>query len=277
MKHDVFISHSTVDDALAKQVCAVLEGKGVPCWLGQRDIMPGKNWGESIMEALDACRTVVLILTSKAIGSQHVVREIERAVDRRLPIVPFRVEDVKLRGALEYFLSTEQFVDAVTPPVEDHIESLASAVQAQLRISESAFGTVTVGGSKAPESAFEAETESTAVEIRVRSMDDSGENNTHVARATDKIILGRSSKVSLCVTGPGVSRAHACISFAEDAGQLAPWLVDLQSKNGTRVNDELIKGHRRLAVGDVITLGQTRLEFTGFEVLPGDQSSAPAG
>ena len=54
MAHDVFISYSSKDKAVADAVCAGLEGRGIACWMAPRDIVPGVDWGAAIIDAIGA-------------------------------------------------------------------------------------------------------------------------------------------------------------------------------------------------------------------------------
>lgn len=129
MAKDVFISHSSQDRATATAVCVALEVRGLKCWIAPRDILPGQSWGESIVRALDECPIMVLVLTTQANVSRHVVKEVERADGKLARIVTFRVDDVVLNPSLEYFLSAEHWLDAVSRPVEAHVPALVEAVQ----------------------------------------------------------------------------------------------------------------------------------------------------
>lgn len=82
-------------------------------------------------------------------------------------------------------------------------------------------------------------------------------------------ILGRSNDSDFRLPDTGVSRQHAEITWD---GQVAV-LVDLQSTNGTTVNDEPVDNWM-LADGDVITLGHSNIEVR--IVGPGDQPAADA-
>jgi len=44
MAHDVFISHSAQDKAIADAVCAALENAAVRCWVAPRDVQPGRSF-----------------------------------------------------------------------------------------------------------------------------------------------------------------------------------------------------------------------------------------
>ena len=129
MTHDVFISHSSKDKTVSDAVCATLEGKGIRCWVAPRDILAGANWGESIIDAISHSRVMVLILSSHSNISQQVMREVERAVNKGMVIIPLRVEDIPLSKSLEYFLSTAHWLDAYTAPLSGHLEELANRVE----------------------------------------------------------------------------------------------------------------------------------------------------
>ena len=129
MAHDVFISHSSKDKTTADTVCAVLEAKGIRCWVAPRDIRPGEDWGEAIINALHGCRVMVLIFSQHANQSPQIKREVNRAVDRAIPIIPFRIENVMPTGSIEYSISTAHWLDAFTPPLESHIEYLARSIE----------------------------------------------------------------------------------------------------------------------------------------------------
>src|SRR5215831_3232030 len=129
MAHDVFLSYAAADQATAFAVVAGLEGQGVRCWVAPRDIPAGSEYGQEIVEAVKACRILVLIFSAQANGSPHVRREVERAVSARRAIVPFRIEDVMPTGALEYALGNTHWLDAFTPPLEPHIAALATTAQ----------------------------------------------------------------------------------------------------------------------------------------------------
>ena len=129
MAHDVFISHSAKDKPVADAVCATLENGGVRCWIAPRDIVPGTQWGEAIIDAISSCQVMVLVFSSNANESQQIIREVERAVSKGIPVIPFRVEDVDPNKSLEYFISAPHWLDALTPPLEKHLGQLLSTIK----------------------------------------------------------------------------------------------------------------------------------------------------
>jgi len=107
----VFISYSSKDAELANSILNALEGEGVSCFIAPRDIRTGRVYAEEIVLALDSADVVVLVLTENSNNSQHVLREIERAVSHNMPIISYREEEMKLIPAMEYFLMSTQWLD----------------------------------------------------------------------------------------------------------------------------------------------------------------------
>jgi sugar phosphate isomerase/epimerase len=132
MAHDVFISHSSLDKPQADAVCAGLESAGIRCWIAPRDILPSAIYAEAIMEAIESSRVMVVLFSSHSNVSPHVQREVERAIKHRLAIIPLRIDNVTPTRAMEYFLGTPHWLDALTPPFDGHIRRLADAVGALL-------------------------------------------------------------------------------------------------------------------------------------------------
>ncbi|MFY0564933.1 TIR domain-containing protein [Archangium lansingense] len=136
MAYDVFISYASgavKDKRTADAVCATLEKSGIRCWIAPRDILAGEDWGEAIINALNEARSLVLVFSANANSSHQIKREVERAVHRGIPVIPFRIEDVMPSKSLEYFISTPHWLDAMSPPLERHMEHLAEAVRLLLR------------------------------------------------------------------------------------------------------------------------------------------------
>jgi hypothetical protein len=129
MAHDVFISHSAKDKTTADAVCAMLESSGIRCWIAPRDVTPGMEYGECIIEAIEECRIMVLVFTTNANDSPQIRREVERAVNHGVTILPVRIEDVLPGRALEYFIGNVHWLDALTPPLESHLKNLAGTVR----------------------------------------------------------------------------------------------------------------------------------------------------
>jgi len=128
MHHDVFLSHSSKDKQIADAVCASLEQNGIRVWVAPRDIKPGKSWAGSIVDAIETSAVMVIIFSENSNSSKQVMREIERAVQKDVVVVPFRIDTSIPTNDFEYFLSSTHWLDALTPELDRHLEELSSIV-----------------------------------------------------------------------------------------------------------------------------------------------------
>jgi ABC-type amino acid transport substrate-binding protein len=133
MQYDAFISYCSEDKKIADAVCGTLEANKIRCWIAPRDVGAGRTWGSAIIEAIGDSAVMVVIFSKHSNGSPQVMREIERAVNKGVAIIPFRVENVMPSKDLEYFISSCHWLDAMSPPLEKHISELADAILALQR------------------------------------------------------------------------------------------------------------------------------------------------
>jgi sugar lactone lactonase YvrE len=133
MTHDVFISYSNRDKAVADALCATLENRKIRCWIAPRDILPSDDYTSALITAISSSRILLLVFSKDSNSSQFVMREVNAAVSRGIPIIPFRIEDVKPTQSMEFLLGTKHWLDALTPPLERHLLRLADTVQTLLQ------------------------------------------------------------------------------------------------------------------------------------------------
>lgn len=132
MAHDVFISYASKDKKVADAVCSYMENERIRCWIAPRDITPGKKYAQDIVDAIKDCRVMVVIFSSSANESEHVSAEVERAMNRGIIIIPFRIENVTPTGEMEYYLGNRHWLEAITIPMEQHIQRLVKTIQTVL-------------------------------------------------------------------------------------------------------------------------------------------------
>jgi hypothetical protein len=130
VEFDVFLSYSSKDKPAADAACHSMEAAGIRCWMAPRDILPGAEWGASIVKAIAKAKVMVLIFSGNANQSRQVTREVERAVNKGVPVIPVRIQDIMPTESLEYFLSTPHWLDAFTPPIEAHFQLLIRSISA---------------------------------------------------------------------------------------------------------------------------------------------------
>ena len=170
MAHDIFISYAHQDRTIANAVCATLEAHGIRCWIAPRDILPGSDWGAAIIDAIQEAKALVLIFSSNSNDSDQIKREIERTVHQGIAVIPFRIEDVLPNKTLEYFISTQHWLDALTPPLEDHMAHLAETITVLLEKKRSKEKPLPAGGEAPAPSQPPSQPEVKAPEERVATL-----------------------------------------------------------------------------------------------------------
>ncbi len=128
----LFISYSNKDKAVAYKVCAILESRGLLCWIAPRDVPPGSNWAEAISDAIDRANALVLIFSEHANKSRAIVSEVDQAFENGIPVFPVRIKNVEPSRELKFRIRTSQWVDAFTPPIEQEINRLADSIHSLL-------------------------------------------------------------------------------------------------------------------------------------------------
>lgn len=130
MGSKIFISYSHHDVAVADALCAAIEGTGAMVWIAPRDIEPSSEWAEQIIDGINAARLMLVVFSTRSNQSPQVRREVERAINRDIPVIPFRIENVFPVKSLEYFLSSQHWFDAYEGALDTHLPRLCRLIQA---------------------------------------------------------------------------------------------------------------------------------------------------
>jgi hypothetical protein len=126
----VFVSYAKEDAAVAQRIALFLEEQALACWIAPRDVPAGVEYGAAILEGIEQSDVLLLVLSEQSNQSQFVHREVERAVSKAKPVLPVRIREIAPSGALEFFISSAQWVDAWQPPMEQHLAHLVQAIRA---------------------------------------------------------------------------------------------------------------------------------------------------
>ena len=130
----IFISHSSNDAEIAQELCSVLESNGSQCFLAPRDIRSGFEYAAEIINGIDRADAMLLLLSNTANNSPHILREIERAVSKSIPIIVYKLEEVTLTKSMEYFLMSHQWLNSekgTHKQLLNCIENLKNSMQTQ--------------------------------------------------------------------------------------------------------------------------------------------------
>jgi len=79
----VFISHASRDQRLARQLADRLDKAGVKVYPGAEDIEPGENWAKQVGLALEQSDVMVVLFTPNAASSDFVQKDVEYALSSK--------------------------------------------------------------------------------------------------------------------------------------------------------------------------------------------------
>ncbi len=136
MNHLVFISHSSIDNAIALQIYEQLDALGIKCWLDRVNLdgnaMEGTNYVRAIVQAIEHAAIFVSVLTDAAERSENVKNETDIAHQRRangMLLCPFRLTSEDLAEEFRYYFARTNIVDGTVPPLEERIRSFCHEVR----------------------------------------------------------------------------------------------------------------------------------------------------
>jgi len=133
MNYDVFVSYCSEDRKIADALVHHLEGKEIRCWIDHRDLLPGFNWRDGIIEALEGNPGIamVLLFSSASNKSRQVIKEISMADEENILVIPVRIENILPEGAIKLELQGRHWLDAFEGK-EDRIEKAAERINQTL-------------------------------------------------------------------------------------------------------------------------------------------------
>ena len=117
VKYDAFLSYAQADAGAVEKLEARLRDYGVRSFFDKRDLLAGEEWQESLSNAMDSSKSIVVCIGSKGIGSSQ-TQDMQIGLERRARDPSKRIIPVVLPTAgdldslrLPTFLARLQFVD----------------------------------------------------------------------------------------------------------------------------------------------------------------------
>lgn len=141
MEKLVFISHAReADGKKADRIAEYLESHGIGCFIAPRDITKGASYAPKLVAGIDAATVVLLIGTPAIVGREHILNEIEIAVNKHKTIVQFVIEDYTPSDDLVYYISRKQKLIAPTGDYEAFLPTLENELRITLGLPEKPAG-----------------------------------------------------------------------------------------------------------------------------------------
>ena len=108
---DVFLSYSRDDKARVLDLAARLRESGVSVWIDQGGIDGAALWGESIVNAIENAKVLLLVVTPSSVASHNVAKEVMLTSERKGHILPVHLEPTTIPASLKYPLAGIQHIE----------------------------------------------------------------------------------------------------------------------------------------------------------------------
>ncbi|MDE6557585.1 MAG: TIR domain-containing protein [Clostridia bacterium] len=108
----VFISYSSHDAPVAREVYNYLTDKGISCWMAPQSLHAGQDYPSQIIDAIRNCSAFVLLASHNTNNSEHVSNEVASAFDAGKPLIAVRIENVEFTDEYIYYLKRKHWIDA---------------------------------------------------------------------------------------------------------------------------------------------------------------------
>lgn len=108
-QYDVFLSHSSKDKTIVRDIAERLKNDGIKVWFDEWEIKPGDCIPAKIEEGLERSRVLVLCMSANAFGSDWAQLEsgtfrFRDPLNKERRFLPLRLDDAPIKGSLAQFL-----------------------------------------------------------------------------------------------------------------------------------------------------------------------------
>ncbi len=107
--YDVFLSHSSKDKDIVRDVAERLRADGLRVWFDEWEIKPGDSIPKKVDDGLEQSRVLVLCMSANAFGSDWASLEsytyrFRDPLNKERRFIPLRLDDAPIKGSLAQFL-----------------------------------------------------------------------------------------------------------------------------------------------------------------------------
>lgn len=102
---DIFISYSSRDREQAELLTEMLASAGLSVWIDKAGIGAATSWSGEIVDAIDGCKAMIVLLSPSSNESTNVHKEVALAAEKKKKLLPLDLEPVALSRDLQYHLA----------------------------------------------------------------------------------------------------------------------------------------------------------------------------
>ena len=133
MNQPLFISYSREDAKFAQNLETGLSKAGISTWRDKKRLKPGDDWPESIAQAVDECRAIIIIISPNAVHSKWVKRETHFAFRKHKPIIPIVCQDTELPPTFDFAIGGHEMLDFANRPYKEALGDLVGSLKSNIK------------------------------------------------------------------------------------------------------------------------------------------------
>jgi hypothetical protein len=110
LRPEVMISYSSQERAQVLVIVQKLRAAGVAVWIDHGGIDGAQRWGEEIVNAIEDCKIVLLMVSRSSMRSENIAKEVSIASDGGKRLLPLYLEEAEIPKSMRYPLSGIQHI-----------------------------------------------------------------------------------------------------------------------------------------------------------------------
>ena len=110
LRPEVMISYSSQERPQVLEIVQKLRSAGVAVWIDHGGIDGAQRWGEEIVNAIEDCKIVLLMVSRSSMRSENIAKEVSIASDGGKRLLPLYLEEAEIPKSMRYPLSGIQHI-----------------------------------------------------------------------------------------------------------------------------------------------------------------------
>ena len=124
MSAEVFVSYARTDRERVMELVERMRSAGIGVWVDEGGIHGASLWGQEIVDAIDASKVMVLMISDSSITSDNVVKELSIASEEKKPILPVYLQRSQLPKSMRYQLAGIQHIEFFEGQEDEAFQSM---------------------------------------------------------------------------------------------------------------------------------------------------------
>ena len=124
MSAEVFVSYARTDRERVMKLVERMRSAGIGVWVDEGGIHGASLWGKEIVDAIDASKVMILMISDSSISSDNVVKELSIASEDKKPILPVYLHRSEIPKSMRYQLAGIQHIEFFEGQEDEAFQSM---------------------------------------------------------------------------------------------------------------------------------------------------------